>query len=352
MLHLLWTTLAFAIYRKVLELALASLTVPSGCTAYMHLDALVARQYTGRHVEVDHDSAVKLATNVTTWFRSRGCMVGACKTVEGGGPNAQRRVYFVWAFRRATLEALLADARAGYESRGTVEVRMSGRYDWAVRTQPARPRSTIASPAPIDAMLDDAREFERSRTRYASLGVPFRRGYLLEGPPGTGKSSCALCVATELGRSLCYLSLTGKGADDQWLDHMLSTTPGGALVLLDDYDRVDLGDQHGVTVSGMLNAMDGVVAQASGRIIMIAVNDISVVTPALLRPGRVDRTFRFTHADRSDAVAMFERIHGATHAEAFGARIPCPCTPSAIVTHLARYECPVEAIERAHEIAA
>jgi len=56
----------------------------------------------------------------------------------------------------------------------------------------AKPRrslnSIILQEGVMESILDDAREFLDSEEWYTLAGIPYRRGYLLHGPPGTGKS--------------------------------------------------------------------------------------------------------------------------------------------------------------------
>jgi hypothetical protein len=48
--------------------------------------------------------------------------------------------------------------------------------------------SIILPPGQLDSLVEDAAEFLKSEDWYISSGIPNRRGYLLHGPPGTGKS--------------------------------------------------------------------------------------------------------------------------------------------------------------------
>jgi chaperone BCS1 len=67
--------------------------------------------------------------------------------------------------------------------------------------------------------------------------VPYRRGYLLHGPPGTGKTSFTLAVAGALKLNICYLNLTAEMNDDQ-LNRLLNKTPMSSIILLEDIDSI------------------------------------------------------------------------------------------------------------------
>lgn len=70
------------------------------------------------------------------------------------------------------------------------------------------------------------------------VGIPYRRGYLLHGPPGCGKSSFITALAGELQLGICVLNLSERGLTDDRLNHLLALAPevcsqvscgGGAL---------------------------------------------------------------------------------------------------------------------------
>jgi chaperone BCS1 len=259
------------------------------------------------------------------------------------------RKYYIWAIRRSTLELFINDLNKKHNIVDVVQVRTCSSYDWNIKVCPIRPIASILSPAPIAEMIEDAQKFTNEKERYAYLGIPYRRGYLLEGLPGTGKSSSALCLAGVLKRPLYFMSLTNKNANDEWLLDMFARVPFGSIILVDDYDRFVPSTDGGITIAGLLNALDGVVAQ-TGKIIIIAANDISNIPDAILRPGRIDRRFTFGLTEKEDAMKLFERFHGSEHKTLFGENFPSPKAGSAIISHLMRYENPFEAAENAGSI--
>lgn len=67
-------------------------------------------------------------------------------------------------------------------------------------------------------------------------GIPYRRGYLLHGPPGCGKSSFIMALAGELSYGICVLNLSERGLTDDRLNHLLSSAPQNSIILLEDVD--------------------------------------------------------------------------------------------------------------------
>lgn len=71
---------------------------------------------------------------------------------------------------------------------------------------------------------------------------------------------------------------------------LLLTSSTGSLLLIEDVDAASQSsdaDAGGVTFSGLLNALDGIVAQ-EGRTVWMSTNHIDKLSPTLIRPGRVD----------------------------------------------------------------
>jgi len=195
-------------------------------------------------------------------------------------------------------------------------------------------------------VIQDIRDFLHpfASRFYARRGIPYRRGYLFYGEPGTGKTSLSLALAGAFGLELFVLSLSDPEMTDQKLGYLFASLPPRGIVLLEDIDAVglfrpraaddeanaekakaaeaakrDAGERptglrrgnaapQGITLSGALNAIDGVASQ-EGRILIMTTNDPESLDKALIRPGRIDSQVHFGHVTRSHAYQMFERMY-------------------------------------------
>ncbi|KAF8066757.1 P-loop containing nucleoside triphosphate hydrolase protein [Lyophyllum atratum] len=207
-------------------------------------------------------------------------------------------------------------------------------------------RSIILDPGIKDVLLDDARDFLRSKAWYAERGIPFRRGYLLYGAPGSGKTSMIHSMAGELGLDVYVVSLSRMGLDDASLSELVNALPERCIALMED---IDAAFTHGVSrgglsteddaegskasatpavtapvptssklsLSGLLNALDGVGAQ-EGRILFATTNKYAALDAALCRPGRMDLHIEFKNASKYQSRELFNRFYLPTPtAEAF-----------------------------------
>lgn len=69
-------------------------------------------------------------------------------------------------------------------------------------------------------------------------------------------------------------------------------------------------DKKGISLSGLLNAIDGV-ASHEGRVLIMTTNKPEALDDALIRPGRVDLQVAFTNATSEQARELFERMYEA-----------------------------------------
>ncbi len=167
-----------------------------------------------------------------------------------------------------------------------------------------------------DRISRDARHFFASSEWYAERGVPWRRGYLFHGPPGTGKSSTVRALAGDLGKNIYVVSLNSL-PDDSGLLECVSCVPTDTILLMEDIDaalttrgRDEPGEdpKPGISLAGLLNALDGV-ASGTGRLLVMTSNHPERLDPALTRPGRVDTQECFGMFGVAEIDEMVHRFH-------------------------------------------
>eukprot|EP01043_Picozoa_sp_COSAG02_P047662 COSAG02_NODE_4591_length_5182_cov_5.857761_3_plen_939_part_00 len=220
-----------------------------------------------------------------------------------------------------------------------------GNWEKAV-TKKRRDLSTVVLDKQLkDEIVADAKKFIEEPEYYTELGIPYRRGYLLYGPPGNGKTSFCQALAGQLGLDICMLNLSDTTLDDNALAGSLRDAPQKAIILIEDIDAAFVGRGEvaadsksgggrggrsgGISFSGLLNAIDGAASQ-EGRILIMTTNHKERLDPALIRPGRADFHREIGNATREQAITMFKRFYaelppsaGAEEAASlFGSRFP------------------------------
>lgn len=197
--------------------------------------------------------------------------------------------------------------------------------------------SVILKPGEKEYLLQDIEKFRASRARYRRLGVPYHRGYLLYGPPGTGKTSLVSGIAAKCGMSIYVVNLTEF--NDRTLKSAMNDVPENSVILFEDIDcmrtghrrsdpevssdrqvagseKKDGSGQSGVTLSGLLNVLDGFHAPENVVFVMTT-NRVEMLDPALLRPGRIDHKIFMGDATDSQRVELYRRFFPeATEGEA------------------------------------
>ncbi|XP_047083354.1 AAA-ATPase ASD, mitochondrial-like [Lolium rigidum] len=184
------------------------------------------------------------------------------------------------------------------------------RYDFwsSVKFDHPSTFATLAmDPGRKQDILDDLEMFRRGKEYYASVGKAWKRGYLLSGPSGTGKSTLIAAIANLLEYDVYVLDLSTIKTNSE-LRRLFMTTSHKCLIVIEDIDSsVDLStakrdkdtttsdgsnddeDNKGVTLSGLLSFVDGLWSACGGqRIIVLTTNYKENLDPALIRRGRMD----------------------------------------------------------------
>nr|CAH0101010.1 unnamed protein product [Daphnia galeata] len=171
-----------------------------------------------------------------------------------------------------------------------------------------------------ERILDDLVEFIGNPQWYSQRGVPYRRGYLLHGPPGCGKSSFITALAGKLECVVCVLNLSEKGLTDDRLNHLMNTAPVQSIILLEDIDAAFISRDESksvksaydgvnrVTLSGLLNCLDGVTS-TEARVLFMTTNYLDRLDPALIRPGRVDVQEYIGYCSKVQLDNMFRKFY-------------------------------------------
>ncbi|KNC77369.1 hypothetical protein SARC_10167 [Sphaeroforma arctica JP610] len=257
---------------------------------------------------------------------------------------------------RSIIEQLVEEARtqAQTKSQGKTAVFLGDQYgSWnRVATRAKRPLSSVLLARGLaDGLYQDAREFMHSEEWYRDRGIPYRRGYLLYGPPGNGKSSIVMALAGALDLNIYVVNISAPSLTDELLSDLLcGSAPDRCILLLEDVDHAFNAAADGstdestnvksssVTFSGLLNAIDGVAAQ-EGRLLILTTNNPEKLAPALIRPGRIDLRCYLPYATPSMMYRMFENFYSGQEGVQNMAREFVRGVMAAILT-LGPNECP------------
>lgn len=229
------------------------------------------------------------------------------------------------------------------QSSDTIDIYHSTDQGWQqiYRKRPRPLSSVILQDGLKQTIRADMESFLADEDWYVNLGIPWRRGYLFHGPPGTGKSSLTEALAGTLDMDLYSVSLSNGEVSDADLQRLFQQTSPRSVILLEEIDRVyDGNGDDTVSIGGLLNCLDGVTAPAEGRIVVMTTNHFDRLGNALLRDGRSDVVVELGLATPEQARRLFLKFfpEKEAHADAFKAEIP-PETlaPSDLQGHLRTY---------------
>lgn len=184
------------------------------------------------------------------------------------------------------------------------------------------------------SLKNDVKFFAKSKSWFDKRDLPYSRSYLLYGTPGNGKTSAIRAISKFFGVETDQFSFTGRYEDPDraflnWVsgqpdgvarvghidypdcpdDHGENYNPKIRILLLEDIDRFfsrEEGMKTPVSLSAMLNALDGLDQRRNSILVATANNPEKIDSQVLLRPGRFDLRIPFDAPDNV-GIATFLR---------------------------------------------
>lgn len=255
--------------------------------------------------------------------------------------------------RQVLLRKFVADVVKSHERALRLESSLFAYDDYWMRAPSYSPRlleSVILKPGEKERLIQDVERFKTSKKRYTELGVPYHRGYLFYGPPGTGKTSLASALAQKFGMSIYAVNL--NDFNDRTLATAIREVPRDSVILFEDIDcmkggntraaadvtatksstnsdgKETIADLLGVTLSGLLNVLDGFSAPDTVLFVMTT-NRVEALDPALLRPGRIDYKLYMGEASTQQKIELYRRFFpSVSEPEALGFVVEHPSAKS------------------------
>jgi len=176
-------------------------------------------------------------------------------------------------------------------------------------------------------IIDDLSNFLKPETkqRYSKLGVNYKRIYLLEGVPGSGKSSFIMALASKFDYNIAIVSFTPKMTDVNLIRGLRSLDESQRsrdddekegkkkkfFIVFEDMDCIfkerksNDENKNAITFSGLLNALDGITT-SENLVCFITTNYKNNLDSALIRPGRVDYIMNFDYAIKEQIIEIFK----------------------------------------------
>lgn len=171
--------------------------------------------------------------------------------------------------------------------------------------------NTIVRKEIQENFYDDLTRFMESADLYKTRGISYKRGYLLHGIPGSGKSSLVAAIANEWGFPVFKLDMSILESNEELTraeniiyDYIGPFDPH--ILLIEDFDRSKVFDcdydgnsKSKITMDCILNILDGI-EQTYGRIVVITANNVRKLkrNTALIRPGRIDRMIQIDFCNK------------------------------------------------------
>ncbi|WP_246084789.1 ATP-dependent zinc metalloprotease FtsH [Pseudarthrobacter phenanthrenivorans] len=174
----------------------------------------------------------------------------------------------------------------------------------------------------VEAEISEVVDFLKGPGKYQAIGARPPKGVLLSGPPGTGKTLLARATAGEAGVPFFHVSssefvemVVGVGASRVRELFQAARDAAPSIIFIDEIDAIGRKRGGSLTVGGhdereqtlnqILTEMDGF-SSSEGVVVLAATNRPDVLDPALLRPGRFDRSITVHAPDQTGRLQILK----------------------------------------------
>lgn len=255
--------------------------------------------------------------NITVWLSNPDQVGSSSNQSYGREPKKIKLQAYSYEGQQAVIKELnrINDRHAKVRKPSLKMVSSWG--GWQTRSDlPARTLESVFMPAvQKDRIIADVQSFLDSEDRYNKLSIPWHRGYMFHGPPGTGKTSIVKAVGNHFGLDIWYVGLADLSSEANLLD-LLSKVGPRSILLLEDIDTVKISQEQDqedtkakITSGSLLNALDGV-STPHGLITMMTTNRFETLNKALIRAGRMDCIEKLDWPTMSTLDDMFVHFYG------------------------------------------
>ncbi len=146
--------------------------------------------------------------------------------------------------------------------------------------------------------------------RCRQFKIPLKRGILMEGKYGTGKSlTSAVTARKAISNGWTFLSITRVSGLSDALNFARKFQP--CVIFAEDVDRVIEGSERTQEIDDILNTIDGIESKGTEIMVVLTTNHVERINRAMLRPGRLDAIITITPPD-AQAVKKLIRLYGRT----------------------------------------
>ncbi|KAF2027797.1 P-loop containing nucleoside triphosphate hydrolase protein [Setomelanomma holmii] len=256
-------------------------------------------------------------TGGQSYHRNNSVMAGNLVNDHGQLQNALTITTLGWSLAPLRKFAELCHEFKIKNLNGTTTVYFAGgRSDpygdgWQSVSKAIRKLDTIDMDEEVKSdIIRDAEYYysEQSRQFFADCGIPYRRGYLFHGPPGTGKSSFSAALAGHLQCDIYHINLASGDISDGSLHRLFLSLPRKCVVVIEDIDSAGIGREHLASKPKPPETEASITEK--GRLLIMTSNNPDALDPALTRPGRIDKKVYFGNMSRTAGKSIFRRLIG------------------------------------------